>query len=195
MPKIKHLSEYHKRALELKYKGHSYESIADDLNRKAPKSRKAKFTEQSVKDWFKEAGTLYETYRIYEDEMDQIHIETMNIVRRAGARIREQNFRLANEMLVALMGSANDSVKMSAIREILDRVEGKPKETIHVNPEELEQLSVEDRWLMVPYEIRLALSRDQYKSESTEKADHWLATGRPPKGGFKKQDYANDQSV
>ena len=178
MAKIKHLSEYHKRALELKYKGHSYESIADDLNRRGQKSRSAKFTEQSVKDWFKESGTLYEAYRLFEEEMDEIHLETMKIVRRAGARIREQNFRLANEMLVALMGSANDSVKIAAIREILDRVEGKPKETIHVNEDELAELSVEDRWLLVPYEIRLALSRDQYKDDSTQKANHWLATGR-----------------
>jgi hypothetical protein len=195
MAKIKHLSEYHKRALELKYKGHSYENIANDLNRKGEKSRKAKFTEQSVKDWFKEAGTLYEAYKIYEEEMDAIHLETMDIVRRAGARIREQNFRLANEMLVALMGSANDTVKMSAIREILDRVEGKPKETIHVNEDELAELSVEDRWLLVPYEIRLALSRDQYKSDSAQKAKNWLATGRLARGGLKKQNYADDKSV
>ena len=126
MPKIKHLSEFHKLAFELKYKGFSYQNIAETLNKKRPKSRNAKFTEQSVKDWFKEAGTLCDAYRMYEDEMDQIHIETMNIVRRAGARIREQNFRLANEMLVALMGSSSDAVKLSAIREILDRVEGKP---------------------------------------------------------------------
>ena len=178
MAKIKHLSEYHKRALELKYKGHSYESIAEDLNRKATKSRKAKFTEQSVKDWFKESGTLSETYRIYEDEMDKIHMETMNIVRRAGARIREQNFRLANEMLVALMGSANDSVKMSAIREILDRVEGKPKEIIHVNQEELAELTPEDRWNIIPYELRLLLARDQYPPEVIKRVEEWGNTGK-----------------
>jgi len=63
MAKIKHLSEYHKRALELKYKGHSYESIADDLNRRGQKSRSAKFTEQSVKDWFQGIGHAYEAYR------------------------------------------------------------------------------------------------------------------------------------
>ena len=96
MSRIKHLSEYHKLAFELKYKGNSYQSIAETLNKKGSKSRTAKFTEQSVKDWFKEAGTLHEAYRMYEEEMDQIHTETMAIVRRAGARIREQNFRLAN---------------------------------------------------------------------------------------------------
>mgnify|MGYP001592500713 FL=1 len=50
-----------------------------------------------------------------------------------GARIREENFRIANEMLVALIGSENDNVKLGAIRELLDRVEGKPKEVISVD--------------------------------------------------------------
>ncbi len=105
-------------------------------------------------------------------------METMNIVRRAGARIREQNFRLANEMLVALMGSANDSVKMSAIREILDRVEGKPKEIIHVNQEELAELTPEDRWNIIPYELRLLLARDQYPPEVIKRVEEWGNTGK-----------------
>ena len=128
MADIKHLSARHKLAFELKYKGHSYQSIADALKKKFPKSRPAKFNEQTIKDWFKENGRLYKAYCVYESEMDQIHAETMEIVRKAGARIREENFRLANEMLVALMGSSNDAVKLAAIKEILDRVEGKQKE-------------------------------------------------------------------
>ena len=47
-----------------------------------------------------------------------------------GARIREENFRIANEMLVALIGSENDNVKLGAIRELLDRVEGKPGDNV-----------------------------------------------------------------
>ena len=178
MARIKHLSEYHKLAFELKYKGNSYQSIAETLNKKGSKSRTAKFTEQSVKDWFKEAGTLHEAYRMYEEEMDQIHTETMAIVRRAGARVREQNFRLANEMLVALMGSSSDGVKLAAIKEILDRVEGKPKETIHVSEQELAELSHEDRWNLIPYEMRLRLSRDQYSKEVKEAVLYWVEKGK-----------------
>lgn len=178
MPQIKHLSQSHKLAFELKYKGNSYQSIAETLNKKWPKSRNAKFTEQSVKDWFKEAGTLCEAYRLYEDEMDEVHNETMSIIRRAGARVREQNFRLANDMLVALMGSSNDAVKLAAIKEILDRVEGKPKETIHVNEQELAELSPEDRWNLIPYEIRLRLARDQYPHDVVERVEEWGNTGK-----------------
>jgi len=65
--------------------------------------------------------------------MDEIHRETIDAIKKAGVRIREQNFRIANEMLVALIGSENDNVKLGAIRELLDRVEGKPKEVISVD--------------------------------------------------------------
>jgi hypothetical protein len=64
MAKLKHITKYHERALELKYKGYSYQNIAEDINHRFEKSRKAKFTEQTIKDWFKESGTLYETYRL-----------------------------------------------------------------------------------------------------------------------------------
>ena len=164
--------------MELKYKGNSYQSIAETLNKRWPKSRNGIFSEQNVKDWFKESGTLCEDYRLYEDEMDEVHNETMSIMRRAGARVREQNFRLANEMLVALMASSNDAVKLAAIKEILDRVEGKPKETIHVSEAELAELSVEDRWNIIPYEMRLELARDQYPKEATDKILNWVGTGK-----------------
>ena len=110
--------------------------------------------------------------------MDEVHNETMSIMRRAGARVREQNFRLANEMLVALMASSNDAVKLAAIKEILDRVEGKPKEAIHVSEAELAELSVEDRWNIIPYEMRLELARDQYPKEATDKILNWVGTGK-----------------
>lgn len=130
MPKLKHLTEYHKKTLELKYKGNSYQDIAETLNSQFEKSRKGKFTEQTIKDWFKESGTLCETYKLYEQEMDEVHKETMDAIKKAGVRIREQNFRIANEMLVALMGSQTDNVKLAAVKELLDRVEGKPTDNV-----------------------------------------------------------------
>ena len=133
MPKLKHLTEYHKKALELKYKGNPYQDIAEILNSQFEKSRKTEFTEQTIKDWFKESGTLCETYKLYEQEMDEIHRETTDAIKKAGVRIREQNFRIANEMLVALMGSQHDNVKLGAIKELLDRIEGKPKEVISID--------------------------------------------------------------
>ena len=89
--------------------------------------------EQTIKDWFKEGGTLCEDYRTYETEIDEVEVENLINIKKMGARIREENFRIANEMLVALIGSENDNVKLGAIRELLDRVEGKPKEAISID--------------------------------------------------------------
>lgn len=178
MADIKHLSAYHKLAFELKYKGYSYQNIADSLNKKCPKSRPAKFSQQTIKDWFKEDGRLYKAYCVYENEMDQIHAETMEIVRKAGARVREENFRLANEMLVALMGSSNDAVKLAAIKEILDRVEGKPKENLNLNEMRISEMSFQERWNIIPYEIKLRLSRDQYPKETAEMIYNWIEVGK-----------------
>jgi len=140
MPRLKHLQEYHKRAMEMKYKGNSYKEIAEFLNEGFRKSRKTKnglsFTEQTIKDWFKESGTLCENHRLYEEEMDEIHQEAIEIIKKAGVRIREQNFRLANEMLIALMGSDNDSIKLAAIKELLNRVEGQPRQFLDVKKDE-----------------------------------------------------------
>lgn len=138
MAKLKHLAEYHKRALELKYKGVLYRDIAETLNEFAPKSGvKITFTERSLKDWFRENGPLYEAYRMYEEEMDEIHRETLEVIKKAGARIREENFKLANEMLVALIGSQNDNVKLGAIKELLDRIEGQPKQFLDIKKSEV----------------------------------------------------------
>lgn len=138
MAKIKYLTEYHRRAIELKYKGNSYQDIAEKLSEYAEKSRiSRRFTEQTIKDWFKDAGPLHEAYRLYEDEMDGIHRETLEVIKKAGARVREENFRLANEMLVALMGSQNDNVKLGAIKELLDRVEGQPKQFLDIKKTEV----------------------------------------------------------
>lgn len=134
MAKLKHLAEYHKKAMELKYKGVLYTDIAETLNELGQKSGvKRNFTDRSLKDWFRTDGPLYEAYHLYEEEMDEIHRETLEVIKKAGMRVREENFRLANEMLVALMGSNNDNVKLGAIKELLDRVEGKPKELISVD--------------------------------------------------------------
>lgn len=177
MARLKTITKYHEYALELKYKGYSYPNIAENVNRKFEKSRKAEFTEQTVKDWFKESGTLCEIYRQYEQEMDAIHQETVDIIRKAGVRIREQNFRIANEMLVALMASQNDNVKLAAIKELLDRVEGHPKDRIELSKLNFKDMSPNDRWDFIPYEMQLALARNQYPKDKAETINKWLENG------------------
>lgn len=133
MPKLKQLKKYHKEAIDMKYRGISYKDIAEKLNERFSKKIKRSFSDQTIKDWFKEGGTLFEDYRKYESEIDEIERENLIIIKKMGVRIREENFRIANEMLVALMGSDTDSTKLGAIRELLDRVEGKPREAITID--------------------------------------------------------------
>lgn len=133
MPKLKQLKKYHKDTLEMKYRGTPYKDIAEKLTERFSKKINRSFSEQTIKDWFKEGGTLCEDYQKYETEIDEIERENLIIIKKMGARIREENFRIANEMLVALIGSSNDNVKLGAIRELLDRVEGKPREAITVD--------------------------------------------------------------
>lgn len=122
----------------MKYRGNSYQDIAERLNEYADKSMVSrKFKMQTIKDWFKENGALAEAYRLYEQEMDGIHREILGVIKKASARVREENFRLANEMLVALMGSQNDNVKLGAIKELLDRVEGQPKQFLDIKKSEV----------------------------------------------------------
>ena len=133
MPKLRHLKKYHKEAIAMKYRGTPYKDIAEKLTERFSKEVSRGFSDQTIKDWFKLGGTLHEDYRTYETEIDEIERENLIIIKKMGARIREENFRIANEMLVALIGSENDNVKLGAIRELLDRVEGKPKEVISVD--------------------------------------------------------------
>lgn len=132
MPKLRHLKKYHKEAMAMKYRGTPYKDIAEKLTERFSKEVSRGFSDQTIKDWFKLGGTLYEDYRTYETEMDEVERENLIIIKKMGAQIREENFRIANEMLVALMGSENDHVKLGAIRELFDRVEGKPREAVSI---------------------------------------------------------------
>lgn len=119
------LTAYHKKAIELKYRGTEYSEIAETLNQLFPKVRGGKsFTAQLVKDWFKEGGTLYEEFRKYETEWDSINKKLVLESKKAGIQVLGKNFRLACEMLVALMGSTQDPVKLGAIKEIIEAVLG-----------------------------------------------------------------------
>ncbi|MDP3696866.1 MAG: hypothetical protein Q8R55_02425 [Candidatus Taylorbacteria bacterium] len=158
MPKLKHLKKYHKEAIAMKYRGTPYKDIAEKLTERFSKEVSRGFSDQTIKDWFKLGGTLHEDYRTYETEIDEIERENLIIIKKMGARIREENFRIANEMLVALIGSENDNVKLGAIRELLDRVEGKPKEAI----------SIDEKHTTYEQIIR-ELEREQWEYEENEK--------------------------
>lgn len=106
-------NEKYQEAIRLKYNGESYPVIA----------KKLKVSVYTVEGWFAFGGLLKEEYDKFRDEQNEIRNQQAQWV-------LQKNVETAATMLVALMGSADDSVKFRASKEILDRELGSPKETV-----------------------------------------------------------------
>jgi predicted metal-dependent hydrolase len=113
MAKIDVKSAKCQEAIRLKYSGESYEVI----------SKKIKTPIDTIKGWFRSEGPLREEYDTYTDEQNEFRLNESN-------QILKRNIHTAANMLVALMGSPDDNVKFRATKEMLDRVQGSPKQTI-----------------------------------------------------------------
>ena len=113
MAKIDIKSAKCQEAVRLKYDGESYETI----------SKKVKTPVDTIKGWFRTEGPLRDEYDTYADEQNEIRLNESN-------QIIKRNIHTAANMLVALMGSPDDNVKFRATKEMLDRGQGSPKQTI-----------------------------------------------------------------
>jgi transposase len=107
------LNKKYKKAIEMKYDGESYETIAKSL----------KVAVATVKNWFWNGGILYDHYQEYSDLLNETKTEVAK-------ETISKNLDIAAQMIVGLMGSDKDEIKFKAAKEILDRELGKPKETI-----------------------------------------------------------------
>ena len=107
------LNKKYKKAVEMKYDGESYETIAKSL----------KVAVATVKDWFWNGGILYDHYQEYSDLLNETKTEVAK-------ETISKNLDIAAQMIVGLMGSDKDEIKFKAAKEILDRELGKPKETV-----------------------------------------------------------------
>lgn len=91
------------RAIELKYEGENYQTIAKTL----------RVSVDTIKNWFASDGTLFERYHAYAKSMNRMRVlEASNTIAR--------EVHLASRMLVSLMGSKRDEIKLKAAREILN---------------------------------------------------------------------------
>ncbi|MFA6018560.1 MAG: hypothetical protein WC776_05285 [Patescibacteria group bacterium] len=106
-------STKYQEAVRLKYSGDSYSFI----------SKKIKIPVSTIEKWFAFGGLLKGEYEKYRDEQNTIRHEN-------GLVIFKKNIEIASSMIVALMGSENDNVKLNASKEIVYREYGKPKETV-----------------------------------------------------------------
>jgi transposase len=113
MAKIDTKSKRSNDAIRLKYEGESYDAI----------SKAIKTPVETIRSWFKPSGPLKAEYEKYCDEQNEFK-------KREAQDIIKKNIATAASMLVALMGSADDSVKFRAAKELLDRELGSPKETV-----------------------------------------------------------------
>lgn len=118
--------------MKLKYKGLRYRMIAEMLNKEFPQCW-IRFTEQTLRDFFKEKGVLHDPYIKYESEWDAINKELFLVAKKAGMQILEKNFRTACEVLSELLSSNADTVRISATKELLNRILGKVKLPIEVS--------------------------------------------------------------
>src|SRR3989338_24952 len=132
MPKLQHLKNYHKSAMKMKYKGLDYRTIAEMLNKEFSQCW-IQFTERTIKDFFRKDGVLHDPYVKYESEWDAINKELFLSAKKAGIQILEKNFRTACEVLGELLNSNADSVRVSATKELLNRILGKVKLPIEVS--------------------------------------------------------------
>lgn len=113
MPKYDPQSKKCQDAIRLKYEGESYAVIMRDL--KVPMN--------TLKKWFAEGGLLFESYREYRDAQNQFREEeALEVLRR--------EIKTASRMLVGLMASTSDAVKLRAVLAILERLLGKPTQPI-----------------------------------------------------------------
>ena len=113
MAKVNVKSKKCREAIQLKYSGESYGVISKQTN----------MALDTIKSWFRNGGPLQEEYEAYEEEQNDWRDNESHLA-------IKRNIHTASKMLVALMGSPDDNVKFRAVKEMLDRGHGSPKQTV-----------------------------------------------------------------
>ncbi len=102
-----------REAIRMKYEGEKYKDISQKLG----------VAVATLKGWFMQGGPLFDAYQEYSQEMS-------DFIQSDAAKKISQNVDVAAEMIVALMGSDKDEVKLKAAVNILDRCLGKPMQKV-----------------------------------------------------------------
>lgn len=113
MPKYDPQGKKCQDAIRLKYEGEDYAVIARTL----------KVPINTLKKWFADGGLLAEDYKEYRDAQNKLREdEALEVLRR--------EIKTASRMLVGLMASTSDGVKLKAVLAILERLLGKPMQPV-----------------------------------------------------------------
>jgi hypothetical protein len=113
MARVNPKSQKCQEAIRLKYNGETYDAI----------SKKIGVPLDTVMGWFRSEGPLRDEYESYEAENNDWRDNESHLA-------IKRNIHTASNMLVALMGSIDDNVKFRAVKEMLDRGHGSPKQTV-----------------------------------------------------------------
>jgi len=139
----KPLDEKDLRAIELKFTGHNYKKISEEIG----------VEYSTVRSWFMAGGKLHNRYTIYSEEEARMHLERAR-------SLFKSSLNKAVQTLIDLLDSNNPRVQFSAAKEILSRELGEPKEH---NAEEESEEEIKTITLM---KIVKALREKEFKNKS-----------------------------
>lgn len=140
--KLKQLTKIHREAIRLRYEGNTAEDAVNQLTAQGLKN-----TLNTYKGWFCNGGLLEMEYEKYCQEQEDIEARVEKVLRNRAKHIMSGAVKTAAEMLVALMGSDRDEVKLKACLKIIEQEFGKPVQPLsgHITYEQsIRQLEQEE---------------------------------------------------
>lgn len=132
--KLKELNRIHREAIRLHFEGNTAEESVEKLAALGLKT-----TIHTFNTWFKTGGLLEVEYEKYCYEQKDIEARVEATLRARAQHIMKGAIKTASEMLVALMGSDRDEVKLKAAIKLVEQEFGKDIQPVsgHVTYEQI----------------------------------------------------------
>lgn len=121
-PNLSILPAHQALAVEMKYEGHTYQQIANEIRYKY----EVIVPENTIKWWFYKLGPLRQYYEEYAATMNEMKVVTIQNTFKA----KLENAQAA--LMLAMSGKGN-SAQVTAAREWLDRALGKVPDKLHAS--------------------------------------------------------------
>ena len=126
--KLKELNKIHREAIRLHYEGNTAEEAVEKLA-----ALELKTTVYTLNTWFKTGGLLEVEYENYCREQKESEARVEAVMRERAQHTMKGAIKTAAEMLVALMGSDRDEVKLKAAIKIIEQEFGKAIQPVSGN--------------------------------------------------------------
>ncbi len=126
--KLKELNKIHREAIRLRYEGNTAGEVIEKLVMLGLKT-----TISTYEHWFETAGLLEIEYEQYCKTHEDIEGKVEKEIRARARHIMKGAVRTAAEMLVALMGSDRDEVKLKAAVKLVEQEFGKSVQPLSGN--------------------------------------------------------------